>query len=129
VLQYPQIFGHLNPLDLLHLARTTKDLRAILMKRSSISIWKHARSQFDDLPDCPDDLSEPQYAELLFGKACTVGFFFSHWGHCPLIPLSFASGALRPILPFGPLELGPAPDAYLKSTSFSVPSSQALTLQ
>jgi hypothetical protein len=42
------------------------------MKRSSISIWKHARSQFDDLPYCPDDLNEPQYAELLFGKSCTV---------------------------------------------------------
>jgi len=72
----PQIFGHLNPLDLLHLARTTKDLRAILMKRSSISIWKHARSHFDDLPECPSDLSEPQYAEFLFGKACTVSLVF-----------------------------------------------------
>lgn len=41
-----------------------------------MSIWKRARSQFDGLPDCPDDLSEPQYAELLFGKACTVSFFF-----------------------------------------------------
>ena len=61
---------------MLHLARTTKDLRAILMKRSSISIWKRARSHFDDLPDCPDDLSEPQYAELLFGKACTVSLVF-----------------------------------------------------
>ena len=47
------------------------------MKRSSISIWKHARSQFDDLPDCPDDLSEPQYAEILFGKACTVSLVFN----------------------------------------------------
>ena len=75
-LQYPQIFGHLKPLDLLHLARTTKDLRAILMKRSSISVWKQARSQFDNLPDCPDDLSEPQYAELSFGKACTVSLVF-----------------------------------------------------
>jgi hypothetical protein len=46
------------------------------MNRSSISIWKHARSQFDDLPDCPDDLSEPQYAEFLFGKACTVSAVF-----------------------------------------------------
>ena len=100
------------------------------MKRSSISIWKHARSQFDDLPDCPDDLSEPQYAELLFGKACTVSliFKFSLRGHCSLIHLSFASGALCPIRSFGPLELGAAPDAYIKSTSFSLPSSQALTL-
>ena len=101
------------------------------MKRSSISIWKHARSQLDDLPDCPDDLSEPQYAELLFGKACTVSLIFnlSLRGHCSLIPLSFATGALCPTSSFGPVELGAAADAYLKSTSFSVPSSQALTLQ
>lgn len=100
------------------------------MKRSSISIWKHARSQFDDLPDCPDDLSEPQYAEFLFGKTCTVSlvFKFSLQGHYLLIPLSFATGALCPTLSFGTLELGAAPDAYLKSTSF-VSSSQALTLQ
>ena len=91
------------------------------MIRSSTSIWKHARSQFDDLPDCPDDLSEPQYAELLFGKACTVslGFHFR---------LSFANsfhsivtGILQPILSFGPLELEAAANAYLHSKSFSVP--------
>ena len=117
-----QIFGHLKPLDLLHLARTTKDLRAILMKRSSISIWKRARSQFDDLPDCPDDLNEPQYAEYLFGKACAVSLVFIFFrGHCSLILHSFVSGTLRPTLLFGPLGLGPAPDVYLKSTSFSVP--------
>ncbi|KAF8162809.1 hypothetical protein B0H34DRAFT_295051 [Crassisporium funariophilum] len=65
-----EIFGQLEPIDLLHLARTTKDLRAILMKRSSISVWKSARSKIIDLPSCPDDLSEPQYAELAFGRRC-----------------------------------------------------------
>jgi hypothetical protein len=97
------------------------------MKRSSISIWRHSRSQFDDLPDCPDDLSEPQYAELLFGKACTVSlsFFENFRGHCSLIPLSFVSGSLRLTWSFGPLGLGPAPDAYLISTVFSVPTSRA----
>jgi hypothetical protein len=100
------------------------------MNRSSISIWKHSRSQFADLPDCPDDLSEPQYAELIFGKACTVSLVFKFsGGHCSLIPLSFANGALLATLLYGPVELGAAANAYLKSMSFSVPSSQALTLQ
>ena len=93
------------------------------MKRSSISIWKHSRSQFEGLPDCPDDLSEPQYAEFLFGKTCTVSLVFhlSLRLHCSLIPLSFANGTLCPTLSFGTLELGAVPDVYLKSTSFSVP--------
>ncbi|KAF8968282.1 hypothetical protein BDZ97DRAFT_1755332 [Flammula alnicola] len=65
-----EIFGLLKPLDLLNLARTTKDLRAMLMSRSSVSIWKEARSQFPGMPECPPDLSEPQYADLVFGKHC-----------------------------------------------------------
>ncbi|KAF9474662.1 hypothetical protein BDN70DRAFT_815289 [Pholiota conissans] len=67
-----EIFGWLDPLDLLHVARTTKTLRDVLMSRSSITIWKTARSKFDGLPDCPDDLSEPQYAALIFVERCSV---------------------------------------------------------
>ncbi|OCH87407.1 hypothetical protein OBBRIDRAFT_781679 [Obba rivulosa] len=65
-----EIFGHLHPLDILHLARTTKALRNVLMQRSAVSIWKQARKQIEDLPDCPPDLSEPQYARLLFDPHC-----------------------------------------------------------
>ncbi|KDR81923.1 hypothetical protein GALMADRAFT_276573 [Galerina marginata CBS 339.88] len=66
-----EIFGRLEPIDLLHLARTTKDIRTLLMSRSSVSIWKQARSNIpESLPECPDDLSEPQYADLAFGKCC-----------------------------------------------------------
>lgn len=121
-LRYSQIFGHLKPLDLLHLARTTKDLRAILMARSSTSIWKHARSQFDDLPDCPDDLSEPRYAELLFGKACTVSliFIFFTQSHSDNPFYSIATGILCPTLSFGHLELEAAPDACQNSTMLSL---------
>ena len=48
-----QIFGHLRPYDILRLARTTKALRGILMRRSAISVWKDARSNVEGLPDCP----------------------------------------------------------------------------
>lgn len=67
-----QIFGHLNPADILHLARTTKELRAILMNRSAQWIWQRARANVKDLPDCPDDLTEPQYANLAFDSLCHV---------------------------------------------------------
>lgn len=40
------------------------------MSRSSRTIWKNARSNVEGLPDCPGDLSEPQYASLLFEHIC-----------------------------------------------------------
>jgi len=79
---HPQIFGQLEPLDLLHLARTTKDLRAILMSRSSVSVWKQALENVTGLPACPEDMSEPQYANLVFSKHCYVGFCLS-FSHAP----------------------------------------------
>ncbi|KAI8989719.1 hypothetical protein BD414DRAFT_459791 [Trametes punicea] len=65
-----EIFGHLHPADLLHLSRTTKALRSVLMQRSAITIWRNARQNVEDLPDCPPDLSEPAYANLLFDQHC-----------------------------------------------------------
>ena len=61
-------------MDLLNLVRTTKDIRGILMRRTSKSVWKQAFTNVSPpgLPDCPSDLNEPQYAELAFGKTCTV---------------------------------------------------------
>jgi len=58
----------------LHLAWTSKALRALLLNRSSASIWKQTfhNLPFPQPPKCPDDLNEPQYAELLFRKACHV---------------------------------------------------------
>jgi len=39
-----EIFSYLQPMDLLHLARATKALRAILMQRSgAASVWKSVR--------------------------------------------------------------------------------------
>ena len=80
-----QIFGHLHPLDLLHLARTTKAFRRVLMHRSAISVWKAARATIPGLPDCPPELSEPQWANLAFDPQCHVSdreqvlFPFTSW--------------------------------------------------
>ncbi|KAG2141345.1 hypothetical protein DEU56DRAFT_734280 [Suillus clintonianus] len=66
------ILSFLHPIDLLNLSRTSKDFRNLLLQKSSASAWKTARLQVDDLPDCPPDLSEPQYANLAFYPHCHV---------------------------------------------------------
>ncbi|KAJ3813225.1 hypothetical protein F5876DRAFT_74087 [Lentinula aff. lateritia] len=65
-----EIFCHLDPNDLINLARTTRDLRGILMSnlKSSKLIWRTARLNLDGLPPLPKDLSEPQYADLLYAR-------------------------------------------------------------
>ncbi|THU96350.1 hypothetical protein K435DRAFT_892881 [Dendrothele bispora CBS 962.96] len=65
-----EVFRHLEPLDVLRLARTSKSLRAILMSRSSSDIWRAARSNVEGLPPLPHDLNEPQYANLAFDPHC-----------------------------------------------------------
>jgi len=62
----------LQPLDLLNLSRTSKSLRSMLMKKNSIAVWRRARANLAGLPECPDDLTEPQYTELVFGRTCFV---------------------------------------------------------
>ncbi|OBZ71446.1 hypothetical protein A0H81_08517 [Grifola frondosa] len=65
-----EIFMYLDPSDLLHLARTSKDLRTILMNRSSEYVWKASRQQARNLPERPPFLSEPAFANLLFSPHC-----------------------------------------------------------
>ncbi|KAJ6597218.1 hypothetical protein DFH09DRAFT_114194 [Mycena vulgaris] len=69
-----EIFSCLDPPDVLRLARTTKDLRNVLMRRSAISIWKSAFLNDPDLPGVPDGLNEPQYANLAFSPHCHFCF-------------------------------------------------------
>lgn len=71
----PEIFhevaSHLTPTELLFLARSNKFFRNIFMSRSSINVWRSAFGNVPDLPPCPPDLCEPQYASLLFSKTCS----------------------------------------------------------
>ncbi|KAF8186280.1 hypothetical protein BJ912DRAFT_468674 [Pholiota molesta] len=62
--------AYLEPLDLLTLARLSKEFRALFMSRSSLFIWRRVLGEVPDLPPCPQDLSEPQYASLMFEKFC-----------------------------------------------------------
>ncbi|KAJ3556130.1 hypothetical protein NM688_g2194 [Phlebia brevispora] len=65
-----EILSHLRPLDILHISRTNKAFRKFLMARASEFIWKRARENVPGLPPCPEDLSEPSYANLAFDTHC-----------------------------------------------------------
>ncbi|KAF8421548.1 hypothetical protein L210DRAFT_3572594 [Boletus edulis BED1] len=64
------IAEYLHPKDLLSLSRTCQSLRELLMDESSTLVWKTARRQVDGLPDCPPDLTEQEYADLVFDARC-----------------------------------------------------------
>lgn len=70
-----QIFSHLTPYDLLRMSRLNKDLRRVLISRSSITVWKSARSNDNECPDPPAGMSEPAWANLLFDAHCHVRVF------------------------------------------------------
>ncbi|KAI9461907.1 hypothetical protein BJY52DRAFT_164408 [Lactarius psammicola] len=65
------IFSGLLPMDLLNLARTSNTLRQVLMSRKSMSVWIGARRNAGatEVPEPPEDMSEPAWAQLLFGPA------------------------------------------------------------
>ncbi|KAM5535209.1 hypothetical protein V8D89_011145 [Ganoderma adspersum] len=65
-----EVFSFMHPRDLLSLARTTRDFHTFLFGRSSAPFWKVARKNVDGLPDCPQYLSEPAYANLMFFAHC-----------------------------------------------------------
>jgi hypothetical protein len=69
-----QMFCHMFPLDLLHFARTSKAFRNVLMHRSAAFVWKAARMNVINFPECPVDMSEPAYASLAFDTHCHVCF-------------------------------------------------------
>ena len=64
-------------MDLLRLARTSKDLRRLLMNRDSAHIWKAVIGDAEDIPDCPNDLSPPAYVNLLYHSMCHVRLLYS----------------------------------------------------
>ncbi|KAG8844322.1 hypothetical protein FRB96_003081 [Tulasnella sp. 330] len=69
-----EIFRCLEPIDLLQLARSNKGLRDHLMsKGASLAVWRASRQNvIGGTPPCPDDMSEPQFARLLFAIECFV---------------------------------------------------------
>ncbi|GAB1522768.1 hypothetical protein RhiTH_005891 [Rhizoctonia solani] len=54
------------------LSRVNKFLRELFMDKRSALIWRSARENHLGLPTCPDEVSEPQYAAMLFTKRCST---------------------------------------------------------
>ncbi|KAG9128584.1 hypothetical protein FRC07_000017 [Ceratobasidium sp. 392] len=69
---FTEIAYLLAPGDLIALARSSKFLRGLLLRRSAIHMWRRAESNVPGLPACPFHLCEAQYAALVFSKHCTL---------------------------------------------------------
>ncbi|TRM61385.1 hypothetical protein BD626DRAFT_502350 [Schizophyllum amplum] len=66
-----EILASLHPLDLLHLSRTTKTWRVIVLGRSATSAWTRSfSSQIKNRPSIPDDISIPRLTSLMFEPFC-----------------------------------------------------------
>ncbi|CAE6472351.1 unnamed protein product [Rhizoctonia solani] len=72
-----EILGHLTLPDTLALSRSSKSFRRILMTHTAATrnVWRAAIDNVPGLPSCPKELSEPQYAALIFSQHCTVNAF------------------------------------------------------
>ena len=69
------------------MARSCKTLRDFFMSKVSAPVWAASRNGIG-LPPCPPDLSEPQYADLLFSKGCYVRFSRpSPYAPCKTVPI------------------------------------------
>ena len=83
-----QIGKHLQPLDLLRLIRVSRHFRAIFTSKLSRRIWIAARANVEGLPDCPPDLSEPEYAFLVFDRDTCHVLYGTAVGIRPSVPVS-----------------------------------------
>ena len=71
-----QILEHLHLIDLYHISRTNLSFQDILRGPSSTSIWRASYEREREIPRCPEDISELEWADLLFGKRiCQVSWF------------------------------------------------------
>ncbi|KAI0041814.1 hypothetical protein FA95DRAFT_1526125 [Auriscalpium vulgare] len=64
-----EIFGHLPPADLIQLTRVSKAFRKILLTRRVSWLWKASYALDPNVPPCPEDMTLPAWAHLLFGGA------------------------------------------------------------
>ena len=73
-----QVVSYLDSEDLLKLCRLSKGSRALFLSKNSAAVWRNVLARVADLPKCPQDLTEPQYASLIFDKFCmaSVPSFF-----------------------------------------------------
>ncbi|KAF8173611.1 hypothetical protein BJ912DRAFT_886121, partial [Pholiota molesta] len=66
-----EITSHLHPLDLLRLSRASRHFARMFLRKHNRHAWLASRRTVEGLPDCPSDISEAQYAHLLFESVCS----------------------------------------------------------
>ncbi|KAK7025548.1 hypothetical protein VNI00_015901 [Paramarasmius palmivorus] len=64
-----EIFGNLEPFDVLRLAWTSTKLRRILMSRSAVCVWKSACMNVG-LPEIIPSMNEPAFINFIFHPRC-----------------------------------------------------------
>ncbi|KAG9025571.1 hypothetical protein FS837_004890 [Tulasnella sp. UAMH 9824] len=67
---FAEVCQYLKPVDLLQLARSSRRLREILVSKDAKNIWRTSRTLIEGLPECPEDMNEPEYATLMFEIGC-----------------------------------------------------------
>lgn len=87
-----QISSHLDLVDLLNFARTSKTMHRVLMSRKYKNIWRTAREAIAYLPQIFPGMSEPAFADLMFGTHCHVRTHRSNARTCT----DFISGVCGP---------------------------------
>ncbi|RXW22075.1 hypothetical protein EST38_g3787 [Candolleomyces aberdarensis] len=55
-----------HPMDLLHLSRSSKALRSIILSKQAENVWKNAYDHYQDLPRPPKELSPPKWTAMMF---------------------------------------------------------------
>jgi hypothetical protein len=70
-----QIFPLLHPRDLLHISWTAKVFNEFLTTKSSRRVWQASFKRIPEReqpPPCPSGITEMAYANLVYGRHCTV---------------------------------------------------------
>lgn len=55
----------------------------MLMTKNAHWIWRSAFHNERGLPECPEDMTEPQYASFIFDPVCSIKVkqcLILHWG-------------------------------------------------
>ena len=65
-----------HPMDLMHLSRTSKDLRKVGLSKRSEPVWKAAYGNYDELNTPPEDIPYPRWTAMMYDDArCDVSHF------------------------------------------------------
>ncbi|KAF7293281.1 hypothetical protein HMN09_01207000 [Mycena chlorophos] len=63
-----EVLSHLHPLDLIHVSRTNKAFRDLLLCPNADALWRNAFAANPPLPSCPAQTSGRRWTRLLFGQ-------------------------------------------------------------